>query len=73
MQTVQVIINILLLFVGCIMECNAAILILTPILLPVVVQLGVNPIHWYHLLPCKYRFIPRSIRFNGFRKSAFCR
>ena len=40
------IINILLLFVGCIMECNAAILILTPILLPVVTQLGVSPIHF---------------------------
>jgi C4-dicarboxylate transporter DctM subunit len=43
---VLLIINILLLFVGCIMECNAAILILTPILLPVVTQLGVNPIHF---------------------------
>ncbi|TDT61906.1 TRAP transporter large permease [Fonticella tunisiensis] len=37
-------INILLLFVGCIMETNAAIIILTPIFLPLVVKLGINPI-----------------------------
>lgn len=43
---VLLIINVLLLFVGCIMECNAALLILTPILLPVVTQLGVNPVHF---------------------------
>jgi len=43
---VLLLINILLLFVGCIMECNAALLILTPILLPVVTSLGVNPIHF---------------------------
>ncbi|QSX07704.1 TRAP transporter large permease [Alkalibacter rhizosphaerae] len=39
-------INILLLVVGTFMETNAAIIILTPILLPVVVSLGVNPIHF---------------------------
>lgn len=39
-------INFLLLIVGCFMECNAAILILTPIFLPVMVQLGVHPIHF---------------------------
>lgn len=39
-------INVLLLFVGCIMECNASLLILTPILLPVVTSLGVHPIHF---------------------------
>lgn len=37
-------INILLLIVGCVMEALAAIVILTPILLPMVVQLGVDPI-----------------------------
>ena len=43
---ILLLINILLLFVGCIMECNAALLILTPILLPVVTSLGVNPVHF---------------------------
>ena len=43
---VLLLINVLLLFVGCIMETNAAILILTPIFLPVVTQLGVNPVHF---------------------------
>lgn len=37
-------INILLLFVGCVMETNAAIIILAPIFLPLVIQLGINPI-----------------------------
>ena len=39
-------INILLLIVGMFMEANAAIMILTPIFLPVMVQLGVSPIHF---------------------------
>lgn len=43
---VLLLINVLLLIVGTFMETNAAIIILTPILLPVVMQLGVNPIHF---------------------------
>lgn len=43
---VMLLINVLLLFVGCIMECNASLLILTPILLPVATQLGVHPVHF---------------------------
>lgn len=43
---ILLLINVLLLVVGCFMETNAAIIILTPILLPVVVKLGVNPIHF---------------------------
>lgn len=39
-------INLLLLFVGCIMDTLAAILILAPILSPIVVALGVNPIQF---------------------------
>lgn len=39
-------INALLLVVGCFMEANAAILILTPILLPVMVRLGMHPVHF---------------------------
>ena len=43
---VLLLINILLLFVGCIMETTASIIILTPIFLPMVTALGVNPIHF---------------------------
>lgn len=43
---VLLLINALLLVVGTFMETNAAIIILTPILLPVVTQLGVNPVHF---------------------------
>lgn len=39
-------INILLLVVGMFMEALAAIVILTPILLPIVTQLGVDPVHF---------------------------
>lgn len=41
-----ILINILLLVVGCFMETLTAIIILTPILLPVVTMVGVNPIHF---------------------------
>jgi tripartite ATP-independent transporter DctM subunit len=40
------IINLLLLVVGCIMESLAAINILTPILLPVAISLGIDPVHF---------------------------
>ena len=40
------IVNLLLLVVGCIMESLAAINILTPILLPVAVSLGIDPVHF---------------------------
>jgi len=40
------IINIVLLFVGTVLEPPAAILILTPLLMPLVNQAGVNPIHF---------------------------
>jgi C4-dicarboxylate transporter, DctM subunit len=39
-------INMLLLFVGTFMDITASILILTPILLPIAIQLGVDPIHF---------------------------
>lgn len=38
-------VNILLLVVGCFMETSSAILILAPILLPIAMQMGVDPIH----------------------------
>jgi C4-dicarboxylate transporter DctM subunit len=43
---ILLLINILLLFVGMFMETLAAIIILTPILLPVVVAVGVDPTHF---------------------------
>ena len=39
-------INILLLIVGCFMETVAAIIILTPILAPIAMQLGLDPVHF---------------------------
>lgn len=43
---ILLLIMILLLWVGTFMEALAAIVILTPILLPIVTQVGVNPIHF---------------------------
>ena len=43
---ILILINVLLLIVGTFMETNSAIIILTPILLPIVTQIGVNPIHF---------------------------
>lgn len=43
---ILLLINLLLLFIGCIMETTASIIILTPIFLPMVTRLGVNPIHF---------------------------
>jgi len=39
-------INIFLLFVGCFMESNAAILILAPILTPAALAFGIDPVHF---------------------------
>ena len=35
-----------MLFVGCFLEPTAAITILVPILLPIVLKLGINPVHF---------------------------
>lgn len=43
---IMLLINILLLLVGCVMDAGAAILILAPILIPLVVSLGLNPIYF---------------------------
>ena len=43
---IMLVINLFLLVVGMIMETLAAILILTPIFLPIITQIGVNPIHF---------------------------
>lgn len=37
--------NVFLLIVGCFMETNAAIMILTPILVPMALKLGIHPVH----------------------------
>lgn len=44
--TLLLMVNLLLLFVGMIMDTGPAILILTPILLPIVQAVGVNPMHF---------------------------
>ena len=38
--------NILILFVGCFIDTIAAITILVPILLPIVLKLGIDPVHF---------------------------
>ena len=38
--------NLLMLFVGCFLEPTAAITILVPVLMPVVLQLGIDPVHF---------------------------
>ncbi len=43
---ILLIINVFLLFVGTFMEALAAIVILTPVLLPIVTKLGVDPVHF---------------------------
>lgn len=42
----MLVINLFLLFVGMIMDTTPAILILTPIFLPIITALGVDPIHF---------------------------
>jgi C4-dicarboxylate transporter DctM subunit len=41
-----ILVNVLLLFLGTFLETNAAIIIVAPILFPVAMQLGVDPIHF---------------------------
>ena len=42
----MLIITVIVLVIGCFMETIAAITILTPVLLPVAVSLGVDPVHF---------------------------
>jgi C4-dicarboxylate transporter DctM subunit len=42
---VLMLINFILLLVGCVMETNAALIILAPILLPITTPLSVDPVH----------------------------
>jgi TRAP-type C4-dicarboxylate transport system permease large subunit len=41
-----VLVNLLMLFVGCFLDTIAAITILVPILLPIVLKLGIDPVHF---------------------------
>ena len=43
---ILLLINFMLLIIGCIMDTIASIIILTPILLPTAIQLGVHPVHF---------------------------
>lgn len=43
---ILIIVNIILLFLGMIMDMSSIILIVTPILLPIVMQVGVDPVHF---------------------------
>lgn len=43
---ILLIINLILLFVGCFMDMTPAVLIFTPIFLPVVTKLGMHPVHF---------------------------
>ena len=43
---ILMIINVILLFIGTFMDMTPAVLIFTPIFLPVVMNLGMNPIHF---------------------------
>ena len=46
MDVILLLINVLLLFVGMIMDTGPAILVFTPVLLPVAEAIGVDPIHF---------------------------
>jgi tripartite ATP-independent transporter DctM subunit len=45
-QVVLFIIIVFLLIIGCVMETTAALILLTPILVPPVIQLGIDPVHF---------------------------
>ncbi|HMS78855.1 MAG TPA: TRAP transporter large permease [Burkholderiaceae bacterium] len=44
--TFLILVNVFLLFVGCFMETIAAITILVPVLLPIAMKLGIDPVHF---------------------------
>ncbi len=49
---ILLLINLLLLIVGCFMDTTPAILVLAPILLPVAVAIGLDPIHFGIIMVC---------------------
>jgi TRAP-type C4-dicarboxylate transport system permease large subunit len=42
---ILLLINVFLLVIGCFMETNAAIIILTPMMIPLAAKLGIDPVH----------------------------
>ncbi len=44
--TFLLLVNVLLLFMGMIMETSASVILLAPILLPIAIQLGIDPLHF---------------------------
>ena len=65
----------LLLFVGCFLEPTAAILIAVPVLMPVVLQLGINPVHFglivvLNLMMSSYRLWHGAVRPGARRANA---
>ena len=46
-----ILVNILMLVVGCFLDTIAAITILVPILLPIVLKLGIDPVHFGLIVP----------------------
>ena len=45
-MTVLAMINVLLLVLGCFMETTAILLIVTPTLLPIILAVGIDPVHF---------------------------
>ena len=45
-RVVIAVMNILLLILGCLMEAMAILIIVTPIFLPLMVKVGVDPVHF---------------------------
>ncbi|MEO0819063.1 MAG: TRAP transporter large permease [Pseudomonadota bacterium] len=43
---ILLLVNVILLIVGCFMETIAAITILTPVLLPIMIKIGIDPVHF---------------------------
>lgn len=43
---ILILLNLLFLVIGCFMDCNAAIMVMTPALMPLVQAVGINPIHF---------------------------
>ena len=44
--TMLLILNVILLITGCLMEVNAAVILLGPIMLPILIQYGIDPVHF---------------------------
>ncbi|SCZ79486.1 TRAP transporter large permease [Acidaminobacter hydrogenoformans] len=71
--SVLIVINIFLLFVGMVMDTGPAILILTPILVPITNAFGINPVHFGIIMVVNLAigFVTPPIGINLFVTSAF--